>query len=76
MGRIMGFLGKAIRQAKRLGDREVDGPVGVLPLLKQCKSLMGAVTSFELALLASEKVEARVKSLAQIKTSALIGCPF
>jgi len=34
------------------------------------------VNVFETALLASGSVPSRLKMLAQIKTSALIGCPF
>ena len=37
---------------------------------------MLGVNGFEMAQMASGKVDARLKSLAQIKTSALVGCPF
>jgi len=45
-------------------------------LLRRRPALMMAVNGFEMALLATSRVEARLKALAQIKTSALIGCPF
>jgi hypothetical protein len=57
-----------LRQAKR--------PLDALPLLRQRKALLLGVNGFELAMMASNRVEARLKALAQIKTSALIGCPF
>jgi hypothetical protein len=45
-------------------------------LLARRPALMAAVGTYEGALLASGKVEGRLKALAQIKTGALIGCPF
>jgi hypothetical protein len=44
-------------------------------LLKRPAILMG-VSAYETALLASSKTESRLKALASIKTSSLIGCPF
>jgi hypothetical protein len=37
---------------------------------------MAGVGAYETALLASGRVEVRLKTLAQIKASSLIGCPF
>jgi hypothetical protein len=39
-------------------------------------ALLLAIGGYETALLASGAVDARLKALAQIKTSSLIGCPF
>jgi hypothetical protein len=39
-------------------------------------ALLVAVGTYETALLASGSVDSRLKALAQIKTSSLIGCPF
>jgi alkylhydroperoxidase family enzyme len=70
----MGMLGRlkvyatVVHRAKR--------PMEQLRLLRRRPALLAAVNFFELALLASGRVDARVKALAQIKTSALIGCPF
>ncbi len=70
----MGFIEKlkvlagVLRRAKR--------PPDTLRLLRQRKPLLLGVNLFELAMLVSGRVDARVKALAQIKTSALIGCPF
>jgi hypothetical protein len=44
--------------------------------LRQRPALLLGVNSFEMALTASGRAPARLKALARIKTSALIGCPF
>ena len=59
---------RILRSAKR--------PIETMRLLRRRPALMMAVNGFETALLATSRVEARLKALAQIKTSALIGCPF
>lgn len=70
----MGFIAKlktyagVLRQAKR--------PMETLRLLRQRPALMLGVNAYELGLLASSRVDTRLKALAQIKTSALVGCPF
>jgi hypothetical protein len=70
----MGFIAKlktyagVMRQAKR--------PLDGLRLLRQRPALMLGVNAYELALMASSRVDTRLKTLAQIKTSALVGCPF
>ena len=70
----MGFIAKlktyagVIRQAKR--------PLDALRLLRQRPALMLGVNAYELGLMASSRVDTRLKTLAQIKTSALVGCPF
>jgi hypothetical protein len=45
-------------------------------LLKQRPALMLGVGAFELGLMVSGRMDERLKTLALIKTSALIGCPF
>ena len=59
---------KVLRSAKR--------PIETMRLLRRRPALLMAVNGYEVALLASSRVDARLKALAQIKTSALIGCPF
>ena len=39
-------------------------------------ALLGAVGTYETALLFSSRADSRLKALAQVKTSALVGCPF
>ena len=58
---------KIMRRAKRME---------LLRLLRRRPALLLAVNAYEMALLVSSRVDARLKGLAQIKTSALIGCPF
>jgi hypothetical protein len=59
---------RVMRRAKR--------PMEVLRLLRKRPALFVAVNTYETALMLSGRVEVRLKALAQIKTSALIGCPF
>ena len=59
---------KVLRSAKR--------PIETMRLLRRRPALLLAVNGFEMALLATNRVDGRLKALAQIKTSALIGCPF
>lgn len=47
-----------------------------LRLLLKRPALLAAVGTYETALLASGRVEGRIKALAELKTSSLIGCPF
>ncbi len=60
--------------------REVMGrarrPLEVPRLFRKRPALLLAVGGYETALLLSGRVDARLKALAQIKTAALIGCPF
>jgi alkylhydroperoxidase family enzyme len=65
--RLMAFL-RVMRRKKR--------PMETLRLLRRRPALLLGVNAFETALLASGRVQSRLKALAQIKTSALIGCPF
>ncbi|TAM73640.1 hypothetical protein EPN44_13180 [bacterium] len=51
-------------------------PMETLRLLRRRPALLLAVNLFEMAHLASGRMPIRLKALAQIKTSALIGCPF
>jgi hypothetical protein len=45
-------------------------------LLARRPGLLVGVAAYETGLLASSRVESRLKALAQVKTGALIGCPF
>jgi len=45
-------------------------------LLVQRKSIYAGVAGYELGLLAANRVEGRIKALAQLKVGALVGCPF
>lgn len=65
--RLTAFM-RVMRRKKR--------PIETLRLLRRCPALLLGVNAFEMALLVSGRVESRVKALAGIKTSALVGCPF
>lgn len=62
------MLMRVLRRAKR--------PMEKMALLRKCPSIMLGVNLFEVAGLASNKLDGRLKGLAGIKTAALIGCPF
>ena len=59
---------RVMKRAKR--------PMEVLRLLRKRPALFVAVNVYETALMVSGRVDTRLKALAQIKTSALVGCPF
>jgi len=48
----------------------------LLRFLVRRPALLAAISGYEAALLVSSRADTRLKSLAQVKTSALIGCPF
>ena len=48
----------------------------LLRYLLRRPALLAAMMGYETALLLSSRAENRLKLLAQLKTSALIGCPF
>ena len=48
----------------------------LLRLLVKRPAILAAVSIYETALLASGRVDGRLKTLAAIKTSSLVGCPF
>lgn len=70
----MGFLGRfaAFLRVMRRKKRPMEG----LRLLRRRPALLLGVNAFETALMASGSVEGRIKALARVKTSSLIGCPF
>ena len=72
----MGFLAKLRTYARVMQGRDRSRPIETMRLLRKRLGLMTGVNVFELAQMASGSVDARLKSLAQIKTSALVGCPF
>jgi len=45
-------------------------------LLWRRKALMAGVGAYEMALLACDQVDARLKTLGSIKVSSLVGCSF
>lgn len=72
----MGFRDKLRAYARIFRERDPSRPLETMDLLKQRKALLLGVNAFELAQAASGRVDDRLKLLAQLKTSALVGCPF
>lgn len=70
----MGFFAKfaALLRVMRRRKR----PMEALQLLRRRPALLLAVNAFETAQMTCGRAPIRVKALVQVKTSALIGCPF
>jgi hypothetical protein len=70
----MGFIGRlgAVMRVMRRKKRPMEGA----QLLRRRPALLIGVQAFETALLASGRLAGRIKALARVKTSALVGCPF
>lgn len=64
------------RAFARILPRRREVPADLLRLLAKRPALMGAVGTYETALILSGQVDSRLKALASLKSSALIGCPF
>ncbi len=72
----MGLYDKLRAYAGVMRGRDKSRPIEPMSLLRKRLALMLGVNGFEMAQLLSGRVDSRLKSLAQIKTSALVGCPF
>lgn len=48
----------------------------VLRWLVRRPAMLAAVNVYELALLASNRVDPKLKALASVKASSMVGCPF
>ena len=70
----MGFFAK-LAMLRRVVARGRSTPE-TQRLLAKRKSIFAGVAGYELGLLAANRVEGRIKALAQIKVGALVGCPF
>jgi hypothetical protein len=51
-------------------------PADLPRLMAKRPAIMAAVGAYETALLLSDRVDSRLKALASLKASALVGCPF
>jgi len=71
----MRFVGKLRADARTFGGRRREVPFDLMRVLRHRPMVMLGVNAFELGQLTSNWVEGRLKALAQITTSALIGCP-
>ena len=71
-GRGRGKLGAYLSTPVRAKRNRTD----LLRFLVRRPALLAAVGTYETALLASGAADNRLKALAQIKASSLVGCPF
>ncbi len=53
-----------------------ESPADLLRLLVKRPAILAAVGTYETALLASSRTDSRLKALAILKVSSLVGCPF
>lgn len=64
------------RTFARILPRYRELPADLLRLLVRRPTILSAVAAYETALMVSGRVDSRLKVLASLKTSSLIGCPF
>ena len=68
-----GKLGANAQVFLRLRYRRVPN---LLRLLLKRPAIQAAMDTYEMALLVSSRMESRLKALASLKASSLVGCPF
>ena len=72
----MGLIAKIRRQMAVVSNAQGSGMSEPMALLRKRPAIGLATGMFEFGQLASGRVDGALKTLASIKTSALIGCPF
>jgi hypothetical protein len=72
----MGLITNLRAQTRVLGGQRYRRLPDVVRLLARRPGIAFGVGAFETGLMVSGHVEGRLKELAAIKTSALVGCPF
>ena len=72
----MGLWSAIRRQMRVLSGARGTGMDEVMALQRQRPMILLGGGMFELGQLASGRVAPALKTLAQVKTSALVGCPF
>ncbi len=70
----MGLISKIKSYAGVMSQRK--RPMQAMELLRKRRALMLGYGGFETAQFVSNRVDGRLKTLAVVKTSALVGCPF
>ena len=72
-----GPLIQKLRALNSVMARARGGPTpDVMRLLQQRPAILLGVVAYELALVASNRVDSRLKVLAGLKAAALVGCPY
>lgn len=69
-------LADRLRAYSRVVPRARRNRTDLLRFLARRPALMAAVSGYETALLVSNRADPRLKLLATVKASSLIGCPF
>jgi hypothetical protein len=70
-------LASRLRAVGSVMARARGGPTpDVWRLLQQRPAILLGVVAYELGLVASNRLDGRLKALAGLKTAALVGCPF
>lgn len=64
------------RTLARILPRYRESPADLPRLMAKRPAIMAAVGTYETALLLSGRIDSRLKALASLKASALVGCPF
>ncbi|MGH9055424.1 MAG: hypothetical protein ACRDYY_06100 [Acidimicrobiales bacterium] len=72
----MGMISNLRAVTKVMRATRFDHQPEHLRLIARRPGIAFGVGAFETGLMASGRVDARLKSLAELKTSSLIGCPF
>jgi hypothetical protein len=69
-------LDKILAYCKVFARTRVRRVPDLLRLLVKLPTILAAVGTYETALLVSNRIDDRLKALAMLKASSLIGCPF
>jgi hypothetical protein len=72
----MRWLDKARAYGRVFRNTHYDGVPDLVRVLRRRPLILAGVSAYETALMGSSRVDGRLKSLATIKASSLIGCPF
>lgn len=72
----MGLIANLRAYGRVLGRTRYRRAPDLVRLLARRPTIAFGVSAFETGLMASGRVDGRLKALAEVKTSALIGCPF
>ena len=72
----MGLLAKIRSQLAVVSGAQGSGMREPLALQRKRPAILFGTSMFEFGQLASNRVDAGLKALASVKTSALVGCPF
>jgi lipopolysaccharide/colanic/teichoic acid biosynthesis glycosyltransferase len=70
------LMDKARAYGRVVRNTHLDEMPDLFRLLRRRPLILAGVSAYETGLMASNRVDGRVKALATIKASSLVGCPF